>query len=138
LTRYIIEEAVEKMNIDGLESILDEAVSLGYNYVETCRICRGWKLCVYIAVEPVNGEHRVRLIGLTIKIPYKEELGDEVKTLLKFSTTIIGCEGTALFYIPRQYSLGVYYSLCSGERQGWIESRLVEPEEVVYFTEEGE
>lgn len=136
MVKYIFDETLVKMGIVNQE-VLDEAIGLGVDHLKICGECSEWKLCVYISLVNLVGEYRVLLRGLLVQIPASKELDENTSILLKLSNTVVSEKGMVSFYIPRNYSIGVYYILCSSVKPGWSEWSPVDESEITYFQIEG-
>ncbi|MEM4717137.1 MAG: hypothetical protein QXE81_00030 [Desulfurococcaceae archaeon] len=128
--RYIIENTLKKMNILNVIEILDEIVSLGAEYVKICGKCRETYLCVYLSVFGLDNYYKVSLIGLSLQIPQETTFDNELLTIMKYTSTIVSENGMVGFYIPREYSMGVYYMVCRESSVNWFKHEIVEYEEI--------
>lgn len=121
---------MEKISIDNIKEIVDEVVSLDAEYVKICGKCRENYLCVYLSVFKIDEYYRVSLIGLSLQIPRETTLDKELLTIMKYTSTIVSEKGVIIFYIPKEYSLGVYYMVCREGSINWIKHEIVELDEI--------
>lgn len=135
-TKCEVESAIEKLNIRELQEILDEAIALGVEYVKICGRCGGFEHCVLLSLTMGLDECRLILLGSTLSIPVSAPVDDLVLALLKYAKVITRKNGTVVFHIPKDYSLGVYYLTCRNKTMKWEGSFQIDRDEAIFFLEE--
>lgn len=129
-----LDDLVMKFNIRNIDNLVDEAVALGAEYFKICFKCKSRVMCIFLRfsyIEECSGD----LIGMSVETPSNTIVDNDIISLFKYSIVVMGGGESTVFYVTRQYSLGVYYLLCSETTIEFTYSKPIEPEEIGVFLE---
>lgn len=131
-----IEPTIEKLGIDKLQDILDEAIALGEEYIKICSRCQEFELCVLLNLIMGLDECEVALLGSTVTVPASTPVDNFILDLLRYVKVITRNKSVVVFHVPKYYSLGVYYLLCRNKNVKWEKLVQADRNEVVFLLED--
>ncbi|MEM0001501.1 MAG: hypothetical protein QXS24_01450 [Desulfurococcaceae archaeon] len=135
-TKCKIEPTIEKLGVDKLREILDEAIALDEEYVKVCCRCGEFELCVLLNLITGLDECEVTLLGSTLTLPASTPVDNFILDLLRYAKVVTRNNGVVVFHVPKDYSLGVYYLLCRNKSVKWEKLIQADRNEVVFLLED--
>uniref|UniRef100_A0A7C4D9G3 Uncharacterized protein n=1 Tax=Staphylothermus marinus TaxID=2280 RepID=A0A7C4D9G3_STAMA len=129
-----VDSILKKIGLDNgvIESIVDESVFSGLTYIELCRECGEYRVCLLTKVMPVDvDEYSVVASGLTIIVD-RDKVFDETIEKIMCRSTVIKYQGNRVFfYIPVEYMLYIYNKICSSIENKRYEIRSISDEDLL-------
>lgn len=125
---------------DIVQNIVSESVFTGIPYVEACRKCREYYLCILVKILPVDIEqYAVRVSGITVVIDKNKPVDQTIEELMSRADTIKYYSGKVSFYIPLDCTIYIYNKLCRESGEKGFEIRTASEEDVlIYLGEESD
>lgn len=123
------------LNIEELVAFLTEIAQRGIDSAILEGKCGETTIHGYVRIWR-NGGTRVELAGLSVIIPYSEEVNDRVLTILSHSTLLTNRREGAEFHGRSPYAVLIYRDACGDRRVLWSSWRPLTPgEEQVFLGE---
>lgn len=117
---------------DIVQNIVAESVFSGLPYVEVCRKCSEYYVCILTKVLPIDvDQYVVYVSGLLVFVDKDKPLDKTIEDLMSKASIVKYYCGKVSFYIPANYVIYTYNKLCEREESGEFVTKAIDNEEIL-------